>query len=539
MPSDSSWDRGYASLLSAAEAVPYACPDAFGPAGRYQLVELAAITTKSWIYRATDQSFASDGEAPVVAIKISRLQNQPSEAFLGRRVDHEGVVRLMDHGLTPEGYSYVVMEWIDGGDLASGEVPWTPRDAARFCAKLARTVQAAHGVLVIHCDLKPSNVLLTREREPRLADFDLAQRASDSNSIRKGTLAYMAPEQYKGLPGSHSVQADVYALGGILYFLVVGRAPHGDDAAVIADHLTRGVIPECAGIDHDLAGILRRAFSPDLAVRYETAHQFAVDLERWLDHLPLEWQAPGPVRRIRLWSRRNRAMAVALCALLVGTMVAGVARAEWVRREKIRDAEVVTQSDAKAQQKYDSASSLVRGMLVQAGRMLTAERRNQMNNEELLASLTVMQWLDTPPPGRTGNASDSLHQYGVDVWTEVLNRSEQRGAGSDTLTLFAHINLARLALSSRDLPLALKHVEQAERQWGGKLAEGDTAGLVLKVLRAILTKEGVASGTSAPAASAAALAALEAEATKAGIGESLLRHLRPTPGKPKTQTAGR
>jgi hypothetical protein len=535
MPTDSCWERGYASLLSAAEAIPYACPSPFGPSDRYQLIELAAITTKSWIYRATDRSFTLDGVAPPVAIKISRMAEGSCEAFLGRKVDHEGVVRVLEHGRTVEGFGYVVMDWVDGGDLASGDVPWSTRDAARFMAKLARIVQAAHGVLVIHCDLKPSNVLLTRDREPRLADFDLAQRASDTNCVRKGTLAYMAPEQYRGMEGGHGVKADVYALGGILHFLVTGGAPHGDNPDQIKTRLLDGAVPACSGVDPALAGIIRRALSPDLGFRYETAHALAVDLERWLAHLPLDWQAPGVHRRLMLWTRRRPATAVALAALLVGGTVGVLARAEWLRREKVREAEVATRSDVKAREKYDTLTSGVRGMLAKAGQRLAAERRDQMNNEEVLASLAILQWLDVPEADGAKSSGASLREYGIDTWTEILKRADRRGSVDDSLALPACINLARLTIASGDFPAAARHLRRAEETWGATLKEGDSSKTALRVVRAILSVEGTVAADAG--LTAASLQALEVEAKRVGIGESLLRPLRSAQAKLKRELA--
>ncbi|MFT3685898.1 MAG: serine/threonine-protein kinase [Phycisphaerales bacterium] len=264
MATDSSFMQGYAALLSAAELVPFDCPSPFGPADRYQLDELAAITTKSWVYRATDQSFLADGKAPRVAVKISRSPGAELEGFLGRRVEHPGVVRVLEQGRTEEGHGYVVMEWVDGGDLSSTDLPWSARDAARLVLRLARIVQAAHRVLVVHCDLKPSNVLLTHDLEPRLADFDLAQRVSDDSQSRKGTLAYMAPEQFRGGPGSQSVQADVYALGGILHVLLKSLPPHGDDEETIKAALRSGTWAECAGVEPSLCAIMRKALRPTL-----------------------------------------------------------------------------------------------------------------------------------------------------------------------------------------------------------------------------------------------------------------------------------
>lgn len=527
MSSDSCWERGCASLLSAVEAIPYPCPSLFGAANRYQLVELTAITSKSWIYRAKDLSFAIDGEAPFVAIKVSRQGGLSQEACLGRKVDHEGVVRLLDHGQTAEMLSYVVMEWVEGGDLDASEVPWSEREAARFVTKLARVVQAAHGVFVIHCDLKPSNVLLTRDREPRLADFDLAERLSQASEVRKGTLAYMAPEQYRGLPGGNSVQADVYALGGILHFMVVGAPPHGSDPVEIAASLSAGRVPRCAGMDADLASIAKRALSPELSYRYRSADALAADLERWVAFRPLEWKTNYPHRRGWMWARRHPATAVALSALLASGVIGVAARYEWLRRERVRDSEVAARSEKKAKEHFDAATSGAREMLLSAGRMLTKERRNQMNDEEVLASLTVLQWLELPQREHESAKERSLNEYGIELWSEILARLERRGAPNDSLALLAHINLSRLAVSNGDDQMAARHLAQAEHRCSDQLADNDSTRVAIRVLRAILVDRGAIE--QAVPLSQAARTELETEAKQVGIGESLLRQLRTSP----------
>lgn len=518
MATESCWDRGCAALVSAAHAIPYACPCLFGENGRYELVELEAMTAKSWVYRAKDHKLRCDEESPQVAIKISRLQGDVQEAYLGRKVEHDGVVRVLDVGRTPEGFGFLVMDWVDGGDLASGDVPWSSRDAASFVAKLSRTVQAAHGVLVIHCDLKPSNVLLTREREPRLADFDLAHRAGTEPAARKGTLGYMAPEQYLGLPHSHGVQADVYALGGILHFLVIGNAPHGEVAEIIKARLKAGTVPSCQGVEKALAKVIQRALSPDLDIRYATAHALATDLEHWLGHRPLSAENPSILRRARLWSRRHPAKAVAVAGCVLGTCVALAARSEWVKREKAREGQVAT----KVEQKVGSVKEGLRSMVGQFGRRLTVEKHNQMNNEELLASLAIMQWLDFGETAAPPSATGSLREYGVDTWTEILVRCEGRGASGDLLALYAHVNLARLALAAGDLAVAERHVACAEKGWTNKLSENDTTAVAVRAIRAIVDA-GLRpdSGTS----KAEALLTLHEEAKAVGIGDSLLRQL--------------
>jgi hypothetical protein len=272
---------------------------------------------------------------------------------------------------------------------------------------------------------------------------------------------------------------------------------------------------------------VRKALAPDLDQRYATAESLAVDLDRWSAHQPIEWQRPGPLKRLRLWSLRRPAVAVAICAVAVASVAGGAARWEWVRREQKREAEVVSRAEVKAQQKFDTTSQAVQKLIVSLGRKLTTEQRNQMNNEELLASLSVMDWMNFQGPNREENSRLSLNEYGTGVWTEVLNRCRNRTGGApDTMVLFARINLARLAIDIGDNATAAKHLDAAETECGELLKPTDTAAVAIKVARAVLAKR---DQKTPPPPGTIDVAALEKEAVAAGIGESLLRHLRPTP----------
>ncbi|MFT3685899.1 MAG: hypothetical protein QM783_13425 [Phycisphaerales bacterium] len=265
--------------------------------------------------------------------------------------------------------------------------------------------------------------------------------------------------------------------------------------------------------------------APDLEQRYMTAESVAADLERWLTHRPIEWQRPGPLKRLRLWSKRRPAVAVAASAVVAAAVIGGAARWEWVRREQQRDAEVAARVETKAQKKVDDIGGNVQRAILSLARKLTLEQKNQMNNEELMASLSVMGWINFQGPNREDEERRTLHDYGVTVWNEILTRCQTRAAGeADSLALFAHINLARLALDEGDNTGAAKHADAAEKHWGSILTPNDTSTVALKIVRAVLAKR----NPDTPAG-VIDVAGLEREALQAGIGESLLRHLRPTP----------
>ena len=122
---------------------------------------------------------------------------------------------------------------------ASHPAPYVdPRQAAAFIERIARGVHAAHMAGLVHCDLKPNNVVLSVAGEPKVADFGIAIRATDpgpavaaldesGDDEPLGNLAFMSPEQFRMEPGALTIPSDVYALGGMLYWMVTGELPNG------------------------------------------------------------------------------------------------------------------------------------------------------------------------------------------------------------------------------------------------------------------------------------------------------------------------
>jgi len=136
------------------------------------------------------------------------------------------------------------MDLVGGGDLEEqiGAGPVAIAEAVGWMVEACGAIQHAHDNGIIHCDLKPSNLLLDRDRNVRVTDFGLAHSTIDE-SIQSadiaGTAGYMAPEQVSGYRGPISPRTDVYGLGGVLYALLTGRPPY--DGNRIADILAKVV----------------------------------------------------------------------------------------------------------------------------------------------------------------------------------------------------------------------------------------------------------------------------------------------------------
>ncbi len=300
------------------------------------------------------------------------------EAETAARLQHENIVPVYGVGET-DGFHYFVMQLIDGQpldrafphdaqtlrgceDLSSTDNPVrvaaptdrivrptncaanSARVAAQISLQAARALQFAHERGVLHRDIKPANLLLDETGRLWVTDFGLARALDQDQSHSEhlaGTLAYMAPELFSG---QCDARCDVYSLGVTLHELL-SRRPAFDrttSRAEMIHQITRGKIPSLRqlspNVPRDLETIVRKATATDPRHRYSSAAEFAADLQRFLDDLPIHARRISPVERAWRWSRRNPALAsvsgVAL-SLLVAVIVVlslGYAREAMLHR---------------------------------------------------------------------------------------------------------------------------------------------------------------------------------------------------------------
>jgi hypothetical protein len=286
---------------------------------------------------------AGAATAPAAAARLA------AEAQAVARLGHPNIVPVYETG-TAADVPYVVSAYCPGGSLAdwlrqtTGPVPW--RDAAAVVAAVARGIYHAHQRGVLHCDLKPANILLTdagadgsstarplTDYVPRVTDFGLARVVaagppdSVSGTIR-GTPAYMAPEQATGRPGDVTTAADVYALGAVWYELLTRRPPHdGGSPLATLDRVRAGPPARAKSVRPDLPAdvdtVCQKCLNPEPGRRYASAADLAADLDRLLRGEPVLARPVGRVGRLRRAARRHPAV-TGLAACLVITLVAGL-----------------------------------------------------------------------------------------------------------------------------------------------------------------------------------------------------------------------
>jgi serine/threonine-protein kinase len=451
-----------ADELIASSMVPWACPADFGPNGRYQLQELVGVGRQSLVYRAHDRLLSSEGYQAAVAVKIRQSAGVAREAMTARRVVHDNVLRVFDRGVDPDsGAQYLVMEYVDGGDLSKVKVPWDVRGAVRCMAKVARGVQAAHSAGVVHCDLKPANILLTGGGEPKVSDFDLASSVVSQGAESRGNYAFMSPEQFAGDPNALSPPSDVYALGGLLFYLLTGSLPNGGThAEVEAGHLP-GAASRRELLKGDLAKVVGRALARERSVRYDTAGELASDLERWLKLEPIPWLRTNPVRRSWMWSRRKPLHAVGV-AVVVGLLAGGVTLKLYLEGKELeRDRQAQAEAKRLFEQERQAAGDDVVRFATQSY-AATVGKPGSDRSDRMLPMLVLLEMI-----GGTSVLNES-HRVALageritQLRTEIASLEEQ-GRGEQLTALLMRYGLAYFLVSEgrgQEALLVLPEIEQ-------------------------------------------------------------------------------
>ena len=295
--------------------------------GPYVLVEVLGEGGMGLVYLAE----RADGQFhKKVAIKLmlslgegSHLRDRfLNERELLARLEHPNIVRLLDGGLSDDGFPYIVMELVDGIPLveyAQSKNLNLDQILGLFLA-VCEAVDSAHQQFVLHCDLKPSNILVTSKGQVRLLDFGIAcclEKAGQSDGTHQvGNLLtpdFASPEQREG--GVLTTATDVFSLGVLLFELVTHHRPFG---GLQADQNPQTLLASDAGrrrpwagrLKGDLENILKTMLKTDPADRYNSVQEVVGDLRRYREHLPVRVTPATPLYLVRKVMGRNKPLTV-------------------------------------------------------------------------------------------------------------------------------------------------------------------------------------------------------------------------------------
>ncbi len=335
--------------------------------GDYLIVQLLGKGGFGHVYLARDLP-----NQRRVAIKVPRpdrpFTRERRESFLNdartiAALDHPNIVRLLDYPQLDDGRCCLVMEYIEGTNLADvlRREKLAPRRSAEIAAGIAEALDYAHQRNIWHRDVKPDNILLDRTGKPHLTDFGLALREEQQHRRANelaGTYRYMSPEQISGRSHHLDGRSDIWSLGVILYEMLTQQLPfRGASYAELRDDISlrthrapsslEGSIPE------RLEAICNRCLRKSPDERYSTASQLAADLRRAIGadhHVVARWVAAAVVLLLAC------AVAVGVGAYssressAVGARTAGTAtERRAARRAADRQAPLVGEDDERAE----------------------------------------------------------------------------------------------------------------------------------------------------------------------------------------------
>ncbi len=349
--------------------------------GDYRIVGEVGRGGMSEVYKGVRDD---DEYQKEVAIKVLR-QGYSTKSLLKRfkvetqilaSLDHPNIARLLDAGSTEEGLPYLVMEHIAGRPI--DDYCRTHKLSLRARLDLFRTlcsaVQYVHQHLMVHGDLKCSNVLVSESGTVKLLDFGIARLLNPTpvtDQKHTGFLAmtpeYASPEQIRG--GPITTTSDVYSLGVVLYQLLTGVLPHklrGDfsyelamqiiDRAAVAPSIAAKTAEtgECTGYGRGLRGdldnIVLMALEKDPARRYSSVEKLDDDLRRHVEGFPVAARSAGYLYPLGKFAGRHKA-GIAAVGLIALTLVGGILTT-------LRQAQIAQQERHRAEQHFDKVRKL-------------------------------------------------------------------------------------------------------------------------------------------------------------------------------------
>jgi eukaryotic-like serine/threonine-protein kinase len=268
---------------------------------RYQVTHLIARGGMAMVYRAEDTLL---NRAVALKILYPELSQDPlfverfrREAQAAANLSHPNIVPVFDWG-EDEGTYFIVMELVNGTSLAEmlrGGATISASRTAQIGAQVASALGYAHRTGVVHRDVKPGNILITRDGQVKVTDFGIAQAVSSEDHLAEagsvmGTATYFSPEQAEG--AAVDGRSDVYSLGVVLYEMLVGRPPFvGDSPVDVSAQHVRSAVPPLAQfsstVPHDLEAIVMEALSKSPENRYQTADEMRADLMRFNEGQPV------------------------------------------------------------------------------------------------------------------------------------------------------------------------------------------------------------------------------------------------------------
>ncbi len=457
---------------------------------RYENLQFHAAGGLGEVYRATDESLRR--EVALKFIQQRHLQKSDYvelfflEAEITSRLDHPGVVPVYGVGEAADKRPFYAMRYIEGAPLRDAienyhQTGAAPRELHRLLTHLVavcNTVAYAHNRGVVHCDIKPENIMLGKFGETLLVDWGLATtverderaKASGEKTMRvksdnpsgkssgkssggaAGTVGYMSPEQHPGLMNPIQPASDIYSLGATLYCVLTGHAPlEGASETLLLDKLRYGEFPRPSEVNSHvpkaLEAICLKAMATYQSERYPTALEMATDLDAWLADEPVSAHRESFAERLARWARRNRKLVILGLIGLALVLLLALSSAITLRNTAAREAHArVEAEDARKEAELAWQNAVVEqqnGMCL-AARFAAKAVANEVDRRwRILTQATEDPELQRLMLALQNKVVGSPEQRSLQQWIEARRKSQAPEADSWFLTDPHGVQIAR------------------------------------------------------------------------------------------------
>jgi serine/threonine protein kinase len=468
--------------------------------GPYQLVRELGGGGMGVIYlavRSDDQYFQ------IVAIKMIRrglaspelVQRFRAERQILATLSHPNIGAILDGGVTEDGRPFIVMEYVEGEPItaASEGRGLSIRQRIELFRSLCSAVHYAHQKLVIHRDIKPTNVLVTPEGMVKLIDFGISKplvpelvpgdHPRTDAGQRMMTPDYASPEQFLGKP--LTTASDIYSLGILLFELLTGSRPYtlhdltpAEAERVICQGKIRkpsgvGGLPEqtTRAIRGDLDRIVQMAMDPDPARRYQSALHFEEELIRYLQGKPIAARKATAFYRLKKFVFRHRTAAIMAGATAV-VVICAIFFDSWQSRRAARRVNQIetladsTISDMTAKLQQSSTSVETQSALFHAElQYLDQLRQSSGNDPKVLLQLSkayrrVATLEGSPFVANLGNFENAIASFQKALETALLAHEQWPGEETTTAVIIGYHQLGEIETFAGELEKARDHYQR-------------------------------------------------------------------------------